>query len=187
VTKKELYHLLYSNGVPVQVYTWSFTQDLDDSCFLKRKFTPMLEEIDAFLNGRTSWILHFEHNPLLASRIAATFLKVAFIGGFFRSKYTTPTNIVGYKMESWDNGEAYDDLLNADLLIIDKILPIKQKSDFPQAVFDEFIEDRLLKKKSTFFVCGERPYEVFSPRIMSIFSDLGIKIVSESGVSNVTQ
>jgi hypothetical protein len=186
LTRKELYDLLYANGVPMQAIKWTFTEELDSS-FLRNKLTPMLEDIETFLNNRKSFMLYFSSNPLLASRIAVTFMKAAFIAGYYKTKYTVPGNLVGYKLESWDNGDAYYELLTADLLVIDKVLLHRKVDSWPREVFEEFIEDRLMKRRSTLLVCGDNPNEVFNDRLRSLFDSMEIKIVSEEGISRVKQ
>jgi hypothetical protein len=185
MTRKELYNLLYANGVPKQIVDWTFTEELDNP-FLKDKLTPMLEEIDKFLNNRTSFLIYFPNNPLLAARIATTYMKAAFLAGFYKVKYATPGVIVGYKKESWDNGEAYNELLAADLLVIDKVLEHQKEKSWPREVFEEFVEDRLMRRRSTLFVCGDNPNEVFSDRLKLLFDSTPVKILAENGkVSHV--
>lgn len=148
----------------------------------------MLDDIDTFLNNRNSFILYFESDALLASRVAVTFMKAALIAGFYRTFYTVPQTLVGYKLESWDNGEAYNDLLNADFLVLDKILPVKRAEKFPYEVFEEFLEDRLLKNKSTIYVCWDNPNIIFPPRIKALFASAEAgKIITMNGTRNVAQ
>ena len=184
MTRKELYNLLYANGVPMQAIKWTFTEELDNQ-YWKHKLTPMLEDIDTFLNNRTSFLIYFANNPLLASRIATTYMKVSFLAGYYKVKYATPGVIVGFKKESWDNGEAYHELLTADLLVIDKVLEHRKADGWPREVFEEFVEDRLMKERSTLFVCGDNPNEVLSDRLRVLFDSLDIKILTEDGISRV--
>jgi hypothetical protein len=181
--QKELYQYLHALGVPINVYKWSFGE-IEDSKIAKR-LSPFLEDIESFLNSKKSIILYCD-NYLLGSRLAATFLKAAIAEQYTYCRYTLPVNLVGYKIESWDNGDAYDDLLEADLLVIDKISsPSSDK--FPQKVFEEFVEDRLLKDRCTIFVLAENPQFIFSDKILGIMSSLEVVIHSEGGKSFVTQ
>lgn len=186
MTRKELYQLLYANGVPMQAIKWVFTEELDNR-FIKKALTPMLEEIDEFLNIRKSFIIYLPNDPLLASRIGATFMKAAFIAGYYKVGYTVPGNLVGYKLESWDNGEAYYDYLNSDLLVLDKILKHRKTDSWPAEVFEEFVEDRLMKQRSTIFICGDNPNEIFSDRIRSLLVSLKINILREGDYQRVQQ
>lgn len=179
MNSKILHNLLVSNGVPIQAINWTFSEL--DNMVLKTKLQPMLDGIDEFLQSRKSLMLHLPTNPVLASRLGVCFLKAAIIGDYYRVKYTIPTNIVGYKIEDWDGGDAYDELLNADLLVIDKIVPLKKQDGFPQQAFDDFIEDRLMRNKSTILICGENPNIMFAERIRMILITLGILYYTEYG------
>jgi hypothetical protein len=185
VNLQELHNVLHANGVQPQAINWTFSEI--DNIVLKKKFQPMLEEIEYFLQHRKSFILYLPNNPLLASRIGATFMKAAIISGYYRVRYTVPINLVGYRMEDWDGGNAYNDLLNADLLIVDKIVPLKKQDGFPQQVFEEFIEDRLMRNKSTILICGENPNIMFIERIKGLLISLGVRIYAESDVFDVKQ
>jgi hypothetical protein len=185
MTKKELYHLLHANGVPINVYKWDWSE-LPKGSLAERKFTPMLEDIDTFLKAKKSLILNFS-NYLFSARIAATFLKAAYIEGYLDSYYTTPVNIVGYKKEQWDMGDAYDELLKSDFLVIDKVKSFpKTASDtaFPQATFDEFVQERLLRDRSTIFVATETPQFCFSEIVWGIMKELEVRIFQDGGVAS---
>jgi hypothetical protein len=184
MTRKELYQLLYANGVPMQAIKWVFSEELDNE-FLKNKFMPYLEDIDKFLNLRKSFMLYLPNNPLLASRIGATFMKAAFIAGYYKTGYTVPGNLVGYKVEAWDNGEAYYEYLNLDLLVLDKVLQHRKSDSWPKEVFEEFVEDRLMKQRSTIMLCGDNPKEIFSDRLLSLIRSLDIRVIMEDKIHRV--
>jgi len=180
--KKELNQLLHAIGVPINVYKWDYSE-LDKNCFAARKLTPYLEDIDKFLHTRKS-IIFFFSNYLLSSRIAVTFLKAAYIEGYLDCYYTTPMNIVGYKKEQWDMGDAYDELLTADFLVIDKVKSFPRTAsdtEFPQATFNEFVEDRLLRNRSTIFVANENPRFVFTQKVWDIILALNVEVLSDTG------
>lgn len=182
MSKADIYNFCKYNGVPDLVYKWSFS-DLDGT-YLDKKLSKILDDIDSFLESRGSFIIYFSENSLLASRVAATFIKAAFISGYAAIKYINPESLVGYKLESWDNGNAYTDLLEADLLVLDRIEKINSDK-FPKQVFEEFVETRILNGKSTLFVAHDEVHEIFSEKILSLFKQAGIKVLSEHGVANV--
>lgn len=184
MTRKELYQLLYANGVPMQAIKWVFSEELDNE-FLKEKFMPYLEDIDQFLQLRKSFMLYLPNNPLLASRIGATFMKAAFIAGYYKTGYTVPGNLVGYKVEAWDNGETYYEYLNLDLLVLDKVLQHRKSDSWPKEVFEEFVEDRLMKQRSTILLCGDNPKEIFSSRLLSLISSLNVRVIMEDKIHRV--
>jgi len=184
LTKKELYHICLANGIPPLLYNWSFSQDLEDG-WIKKKLTSVFDDIEGFLRGRNVLYIHLE-DSVLASKIGATFFKASVLSGFMKVRYTTIENIAGYQIENWyDEGDVYTDILNSDLVVIDKV---KHKmEDFQRKVWDIFVEERLLLNKSTIFV-GLVPYNrqgVFNDRAVELLKDIKAKTITENGMQIV--
>lgn len=184
MTKKELWHICHVNGIPPLLYKWSFTQDLED-CWLKRKLTPVFDDVDGFIRGRNVWYIYIE-DSLLGSRIGSTFFKAATLSNWSRIRYTTIENIAGYQIENWyEDGDVYTNILTSDLVIVDKI---KHKmEEFQRKVWDRFVEERLLLNKSTIFI-GLVPHNkqgVFNERAADILKDLDARVLTENGVQAI--
>jgi hypothetical protein len=172
MTKKEfqeVMHLMHANGVPPLVYKWNYSE-LEAFPILYEKVTPILEDIDSFIRGHQCLYFYFDKNPVLASQVAATFLKRAYTSGYLLSRYTRPDIIADYKAESWDNGDAYNELLKADFLVIDKVGT--RLDDFKDKTFEEFVEDRLFAERSTIFVGVKSNVDALPSRIQHILKAL---------------
>jgi hypothetical protein len=184
LTKKELWHICLANGIPPLLYKWSFTQDLEDG-WLKRKLTPVFDDIDSFIRGRNVWYIYME-DSVLGSRVGATFFKAATLSNWSKVRYTTIENIAGYQIENWyENGDVYTNILTSDLVIVDKV---KHKmEELQRKVWDKFVEDRLLLNKSTIFVGLVAPNRqgVFSDRAIDLLKDSGAKVLSEHGIAPI--
>jgi len=181
LTKKELWHICHANGIPPLLYKWSFSQDLEEG-WLKKKLTPIFEDVDSFIRGRNVWYIYME-DSVLGSRVGATFFKVAILSNWSKVRYTTIESIAGYRIENWyEDGDVYSNILTADLVIVDKI---KHKmEDFQRKVWDEFVADRLMLNKSTVFVglVAHNRQGVFNERAVDILKDLDAKVITENGV-----
>jgi len=184
LTKKELWHICLSNGIPPLLYKWSFTQDLED-CWLKRKLTPVFDDVDSFVRGRNVWYIHMD-DSVLGSRVGVTFFKAAILNDWHNVRYTTIENLAGYQLEGWyENGDVYTNILNSDLVVVDKI---KHKmEDLQRKVWDKFVEDRLLINKSTILVglVAHNRQGVFDNRAVDLLQDVGAKILTENGIQPI--
>jgi hypothetical protein len=184
MTKKELWNICHANGISPLIYKWSFFQEQPDG-WIKKKLSPIYEDIDSFIKGRNVWYIYLE-DSVLASRIGAAFFKAAVLSGWSKVRYTTIENIAGYQMERWyENGDVYTNILNADLVIIDKV---KHKmEDFQRKVWDKFVEERLLLDKTTIFV-GLVPHTkqgIFDDRCIELLKDVKAKNFTDNGVQTL--
>jgi hypothetical protein len=109
MTKKELWNICHANGISPLIYKWSFFQEQPDG-WIKKKLSPIYEDIDSFIKGRNVWYIYLE-DSVLASRIGAAFFKAAVLSGWSKVRYTTIENIAGYQMERWyENGDVYTNI-----------------------------------------------------------------------------
>jgi len=184
LTKKQLYTICHANGIPPLIYNWSFTKDLEDG-WLKRKLTPVFDDIDSFIRGRNVWYIDLT-DSVLGSRIGATFFKAAIFSKWSNVRYTTIENLAGYQIEGWyENGDVYTNILHADLVVIDRVM--HKMEDLQRKVWYRFVEDRLTLNKSTIFVGLVRfgKEGMFDERGLDLFTKVPSKILTDNGTQDV--
>jgi hypothetical protein len=156
-----------------------------EDCWLKRKLTPVFDDVDSFVRGRNVWYIHMD-DSVLGSRVGVTFFKAAILNDWHNVRYTTIENLAGYQLEGWyENGDVYTNILNSDLVVVDKI---KHKmEDLQRKVWDKFVEDRLLINKSTILVglVAHNRQGVFDNRAVDLLQDVGAKILTENGIQPI--
>ena len=182
MTKRELYKLCQANGIPPLVYDWNFHQEMGNE-YLKKKFTPIFDDIDSFIKGRNCFYIYFDTEPLLASRVGVTFLKAAYISGFADSRYTTPKWIVDFEKERWEQGDTFQSLYKSDFLVIDNVT--NKLEPFEQKIFDKFVDMRLMAKRSTIFVGTTDCLNVFSARILYLLGEIGAKEINQASIKGI--
>lgn len=184
--KQQLIKLLEANNVPELVYDWNFTEF--DGTPGARKFRRRLSSIDdLIIKSRQCLFICIPSDPLMASRLAVTFLKAAFISGFLNCSYATPESIsqlraAGWKtVDNYDRGEGYGKLLHADFVVLDKVNA--QLDDFRAKSLNEFIEQRTLLKRSTIMASSQQPETALKPNTIAILRAVDCKVVGVDGSS----
>ncbi len=182
MNKKELYTICHANGIPPLMYRWSFYKDQEDG-WLRRKLLPVFEDIDSFIRGRNVWYVYME-DSVLGSRVGAAFFKAAILKDWHNVRYTTIENLAGYQIEGWyENGDVYTNILNSDLVIIDKVM--HKMEELQRKVWSRFVEDRLTLNKSTIFVGLVAPNRVFDERAIDLLKDVDARVLSENGIQPI--
>lgn len=175
MTKKELHHILRSLGVQPLIYKWEF-QTLENPC-LEKKLLPIFDNIDSFIKDRNVCYIYFFKHPVLASQIGVTFLKVALLSGWTNCYYSNPVDIAGYLRESWDNGNAYGDLVKADLLVVDKVT--NKLENYQLKILNDFAEERTLQERATIWVGAMENDEVFDIRVLDTLQAVKARVLLE--------
>jgi hypothetical protein len=186
LTKKELYHICRANGIPPLLYEWSFTKEFEDGK-IKKILSSLFDEIDSFIRGRNVWYVCF-NNSAISSKIGASFFKIAILEGYYNTRYTTIENLAGYRRENWyEDGDVYNNILTSDFLVIDKIS--HKMEEFQRKIWNKFVEDRLLMKRSTIFVglVEHNKQGVFDNRAVDLLKDVDVKILTDKGVIPVVR
>jgi|GEM_PF-3835750 len=163
--------ILRSLGVPALIYK-------DPPTTANSKITDnFIANIDTMLREGKSIFFNLR-DGVEGSKLAAVVLRAAIEEGYLKARYITPENIADSKAESWDSGDKWQEYLDCDLLVIDRIV-FTNLDNFKLKSLYDLIEKRLLNQKSTLMVSEEDVKSNVPDRVKNLFNHAEVKLVRE--------